>query len=248
MTDPMSSFEVKNIIPINVFGFDISVTNSSLFMLLTVAFICLVLFLGTRDKGIIPTKLQTVIEKLFFFTGDIVKTNIGRKSVIFFPYMISLFLFIMIGNVVGLFPYAFSFTSQLVVTIGIATAVFIASVVIGFYTQGVRYFKHFCPEGIPTYLAPFFILIELMSFLFRPISLGIRLFANMVAGHVMIKVIAGFAVSIAGVAAFSYFAVIPILVNVLLNLFKLVVCMLQAYVFVVLSCIYLSESVEDSAH
>ncbi len=244
----MSSFIVKNIIPINVFGFDISITNSSLFMLLVTAFICALLYFGTVDKGIIPTRLQAVIEELFFFAGDIVKTNVGRSSVVFFPYMIALFLFIMIGNLVGLLPFAFSFTSQLVVTFGLATAVFLASVVLGFYNQGIKYFKHFCPDGVPLYLAPLFVVIELMSFLFRPISLGIRLFANMMAGHIMIKVIAGFAVSIAGVTAFSYFAIIPICVDVLLNLFKMVVCVLQAYVFVVLSCVYISESVESSEH
>ena len=246
--DPMSSFAVKNLIPIDVFGLDISITNSSLYMLLVVLLICLVLFLGTSDKGFVPGKLQAIVEGLFFFTGDVVKTNISKQSVAFFPYMISLFLFVMVGNIIGLFPFAFSFTSQLVVTFGMAIIVFIASIVLGFYNQGLKYFRHFCPEGVPLALAPLFIPIELMSFLFRPITLGMRLFVNMMAGHVMIEVIAGFAVSIAGVAAFSYFAAIPIIVNILLNVFKLAVCILQAYVFVVLSCVYLSESVEEPAH
>jgi F-type H+-transporting ATPase subunit a len=127
-----------------------------------------------------------------------------------------------------------------------AAAVFLSSILIGLRNQGFGYFRHFCPSGIPGYLAPFFIVIELMSFFFRPISLGIRLFANMVAGHIMIKVIAGFAVSIAGITFISYFAAIPVIINVLLNIFKLAVCMLQAYVFVVLSCMYLSESLEVS--
>lgn len=240
----MEAFEVKTILPIRFLGLDISITNSSIFMLLVVFIICAIFFLGTSNRDIVPTKLQAFLEKLFFFVGDVVKTNSGKRAVEFFPYMVSLFLFIMIGNVLGLFPFAFSFTSQIVITIGMALGVFISSIILGFYIQGIQYFKRFCPTGIPGYLIPFFILIELMSFLFRPVSLGIRLFANMVSGHIMIEVIAGFAVSIASITIVSYFAVLPVIINILLNIFKLVVCMLQAYVFVVLSCMYLAESFE----
>jgi F-type H+-transporting ATPase subunit a len=154
----------------------------------------------------------------------------------------------MVGNIIGLFPFAFSFTSQLVVTIGMAVAVFISSIIVGIKSQGKKYFKHFCPDGIPGYLAPIFILIEMMSFLFRPISLGLRLFANMVAGHIMIKVMAGFAVSLAGITVMAYVSAVPVAINILLNIFKLVVCVLQAYVFVVLTCMYLAESLEETAH
>jgi F-type H+-transporting ATPase subunit a len=248
MSDPMSSFEVKNLLKIDVLGVDISITNSSLFMLFVVAVICVIFWIGTSNKEIVPNKLQVMLEKCFFFTGDIIKTNLGKREMEIFPYVISLFLFIMIGNVVGLFPFAFSFTSQLVVTMGMAVAVFFSSIIIGLSNQGIRYFKHFLPAGIPGYLIPFFVVVELMSFIFRPISLGVRLFANMVAGHIMIKVIAGFAVSIASITIVSCFAIIPVVVNVLLNAFKLVVCMLQAYVFIVLSCMYLSESLESPAH
>ncbi|MDR3031347.1 MAG: F0F1 ATP synthase subunit A [Holosporales bacterium] len=244
----MSSFEVKNIVPINFLGFDISITNSSLFMLIVVGIIGIVFFLGTSDKGLIPNKLQAATENAFYFVGNIVKTSISKKSVEFFPYVIALFMFILFGNVIGLLPFSFSFTSQIIVTFGMALIVFLLSLVLGICAQGIKYFKRFCPAGIPEYLIPFFIVIELMSFLFRPISLGIRLFANMLAGHVMIEVIASFAASIAGILALSYFAAIPIIINVLLNAFKLLVCGLQAYVFVVLSCIYLSESIETPEH
>lgn len=242
MIDPLESFEVHNIFSMELFGMDISMTNSSLYMILTTILICVLMFLGTRDRGIIPNKLQSIIEKLFFFVGDIVKDNLGKESMRLFPYMFSLFMFIMFGNMIGLFPYAFSFTSQIVITIGMASIVFVASIIIGFYNQGLKYFRHFCPKEIPVYIAPFFAIIELMSFLFRPISLGIRLFANMVSGHIMIKVIAGFAVSLAGMSLYSYCAIIPIVFNTLLNVFKLIVCMLQAYVFVILSCVYIAES------
>lgn len=248
MSDPISSFQVKNIVPINFCGLDISITNSSLFMFLVVFLILGFFWFGTSNKGLIPGKIQSIIEKIFFFVGSIVKANSGKRGIEIFPYMLVLFLFIMVGNVIGLFPFAFSFTSQICVTIGMALTVFISSIVIGLLNQGMKYFRRFCPEGIPGYLAPFFVIIELLSFLFRPISLGIRLFANMVSGHIMIEVIAGFAASIASIAALSYFSVIPITIDILLNIFKLVVCMLQAYVFVVLSCMYLSESLETPAH
>ena len=193
-------------------------------------------------RGIIPTKLQVVIEKSFCFVGGIVKSNVGKKGIELFHYMMTLFLFIMIGNVVGLFPFAFSYTSQLCITIGMASIIFVASIIICLINQKMTYFRRFCPSGIPGYLIPFIVIIEFLSFMFRPLSLGIRLFVNMVSGHIMIEVIAGFATSIASVAVFSYFSAVPVAVNVELNLFKLVVCMLQAYVFVVLSCMYLSES------
>ncbi|MBQ3944052.1 MAG: F0F1 ATP synthase subunit A, partial [Alphaproteobacteria bacterium] len=229
-------------------GFDISITNSAIFMFLVVALICGVFWVATKDRGIIPTKLQVVVEKMFFLVGGIVKSNAGKRGIEIFPYMIALFLFIMLGNIIGLFPFAFSYTSQLCITIGMALIVFFASIIVGIMNQGMGYFRRFCPSGIPGYLVPFFIIIELLSFLFRPISLGIRLFANMVSGHIMIEVIAGFAASIASIAVFSYFSAVPVAVNVALNLFKFVVCMLQAYVFVVLSCMYLSESLEPQAH
>ncbi|GHT88571.1 ATP synthase subunit a [Alphaproteobacteria bacterium] len=248
MVDAMSSFEVKNIIPLSLCGFDISITNSSLFMFLVVLVVWGVFSIGTMRKGLVPGKAQAVVECAFSFIGSIIKTNVPKKCAEVFPYMIALFLFIVLGNVAGLFPFAFSFTSQLIVTLGIAMAVFLASIIVGFCNQGISFLSRFVPSGVPGYLAPFMIVIELMSFFFRPISLGIRLFANMVSGHIMIEVIASFAASMAGILAISYFAVVPVVVNVLLNAFKLIVCGLQAYVFVVLSCIYLSESFEKPAH
>ncbi len=243
MIDPMASFEVKTLIPLELFGIDISITNSSLYMIVVVLVVCALFFIGTSDKAIIPNKLRYCLESLFKFINGIIDSNVSEKGSQLFPYILSLFLFITVGNMIGLLPYAFSFTSQLVVTLCMACLVFISSIIVGFCNQGMHYLKHFCPDGIPTYIAPFFVIIELMSFAFRPISLGIRLFANMVSGHIMIKIIASFAVSLASLSFLSGgLAIIPVIVNVLLNVFKLVVCVLQAYVFAVLSCIYLSES------
>ncbi|MDR0695697.1 MAG: F0F1 ATP synthase subunit A [Holosporales bacterium] len=244
----MAAFEVKTIVPLTMFGLDISITNSSLYMMLVVAVICVIFWLGTANRDLIPTRLQLSLEKLFFFVGDIVKMNIKRSGVQVFPYVISLFLFIVIGNVVGLIPYAFSFTSQIIVTLSMASLVFLASVAIGLKRSGIRYFRHFCPSGVPGYLAPILVLIEIMSFLFRPVSLGIRLFANMLAGHIMINVMAGFAMTLAGASMAASLAAVPVAVNVLLDIFKLIVCMLQAYVFVVLTCMYWAESLEEQAH
>lgn len=246
MVDPLASFEVRNIIPIHIFGMDISITNSSLYMLLVVALICLVCSLGTRGKSLVPGKLQFCLEKLYLFITDTVNQQIRNKSAKMFPYIFSLFLFIMLGNIIGLIPGSFSFTSQLVITMGMAFVVWISSIIVGFVVQGKHFFRHFCPDGMPSYIAPFFVLVEIMSFCFRPVSLGIRLFANMLSGHIMIEVMASFAVSLAGIFMFDPASVIPVIANVFLNVFKLVVCVLQAYVFSVLSCIYMAESLEPA--
>jgi F-type H+-transporting ATPase subunit a len=241
--DPMSSFEVKNVLPMRFLDFDFSITNSSIYMAITVVLILIVFEIGTRKASLVPSKLQCITEHLYFFVTGIVKTNAGKNGIKIFPYMFALFLFIGIGNLVGLLPFAFSFTSQLIITVGMACIVFVSTIIVGLACNGLRYFSHFCPKGLPCYIIPFFIVVELISFIFRPISLGIRLFANIVSGHVMIKVIAGFATSFASVVALSGFTVVPIAFNVLLNVFKLAVCVLQAYVFVVLSSMYLAESI-----
>lgn len=248
MIDPLSSFRIHTILPLKIFGVDISITNSSLYMIITTAVIIIGLFIGTKKSDLVPNKIQVATESLFFFAGNIVKTNCGKNDILIFPYIFSLLLFIMFGNLIGIFPFTFSFTTQIVVTVGIALMVFISSIVIGFVRLGKQYLRHFCPEELPGYITPLFVIIEVMSFLFRPISLGLRLFANMVSGHIMIKVMASFAVSLAGLSFFSFFAVMPVAINVLLNVFKMVVCVLQAYVFAVLSCIYLAESFDSTEH
>lgn len=246
MIDPLASFEVRNLIPIHIFGLDLSITNSSVYMLLSVAIICSVCMLGLHSTAIVPTKWRYCLEKFYLFLTDIVKQQIPSNATKVFPFIFALFLFITLGNIIGLIPGAFSFTSQLVITMSMAFLVWIASIIIGFSVQGQHFFKHFCPDGIPIYIAPFFVVVEIMSFCFRPISLGIRLFANMLSGHIMIEVMASFAVSLAGKYIIDSAGTIPVLVNVFLNVFKLVVCILQAYVFSVLSCIYLGESLEMS--
>jgi F-type H+-transporting ATPase subunit a len=249
MTDLMSSFAVTSVIPIELFGVDLSLTNSALFMLAAVALTLFVFFVGTADRGIVPGKFQVVVEKSLDFVSGMTGNVSESISSALLPYVCSLFFFIAFGNVLGLFPYAFSFTGQLVVTFGLAIMVFATSIVVGLTKQRWKYFRHFCPSGIPIYIAPLFVALEVMSFAFRPISLGIRLFANIVSGHLIIKVIAGFAVALTcSSAAAACLSVVPIMVDIFLNIFKLAICVLQAYVFVVLTCIYLSESFETNEH
>ena len=246
MIDPLASFKVYNIIPIHILGLDLSITNSSLYMLLVVGCICTICTLGVKSDSIIPSKWHYCLEKFYFFITNIVKQQIPSRATKVFPFIFALFLFIALGNIIGLVPGAFSFTTQLIVTMGMAFIIWVSSIVIGFFVQGKHFFKHFCPDGIPVYIAPFFIIVEIMSFCFRPISLGIRLFANMLSGHIMIEVMASFAVALAGHYVIDSAGTIPVLVNVFLNVFKLLVCILQAYVFSVLACIYLGEALEMS--
>ena len=238
------TLDVSVIMPIKLFGLDFSITNSALAMVFVTASIIVLLLFCTKKVNIKPNKAQVIIEQLFFFVGNIVGSKLKSHSVALFPYMMALFLFILFGNVFGLFPFAFSFTSQIVITIAMASAVFLASIILGFVNHGIHYLRHFCPKEIPIYIAPFFVIIELMSFLFRPISLGIRLFANMFSGHIMLEIVAGAAVAAAASASpfIESLSIVPIAINVLLDIFKLIVCVLQSYVFVVLSCEYLSES------
>jgi F-type H+-transporting ATPase subunit a len=246
VSDPLASFAVKVFVPMRLFGLDVSLTNSAVFMVVVTCLVSVFLFFGTANKGLIPSKIQAITESLFYFVGDLVRSNIGPKGGQSFPYILALFLFVLGGNIVGLLPFSFACTAQLTVTLAMACLVVISSVILGITNKGKSYFHHFCPSVLPLVIKPFFALIETMSFLFRPLSLGVRLFANMVSGHIMIEIMAGFAASaVLGGVALSFASILPITMAVLLTLFKIGVCMLQAYVFSVLSCIYLSESVQE---
>lgn len=247
MSDLMSAFEVKTLVPLRLGALDISLTNSSLFMVLTVLLICGLLAFGLRDSGVIPAKMRYCIEKVYLYMKNVVAENMPYGSNEVFPYIFAVFLFISVGNLFGLVPGAFSFTSQLAVTLGMALLVFFSSIIVGLLRQGTQFFRRFCPQGAPGYLMPFLIIVEVTSFLFRPVSLAVRLFANMMSGHVMLEVIAGFAVSLMAAKSFiKPVAVLPILIDVALNVLKLAICVLQAYVFSVLSSVYLAESLEPA--
>lgn len=237
---PLSQFEIKKIIDINLFGFDISFTNSSLMMLISTLLIILSLFIATKNPKPIPTKLQLFVEGIYLMIKKMINDNIGHEGQKFMPMLFMLFLFVLFGNLLGMIPYSFTFTSQIVVTLFLAMMIFFSIIIVGLSKQGLGFFSIFNPKGVPIFLSPLIIVIELFAFLARPISLTLRLSANMLAGHVLLKVLAGFIVTLP-----LLFKVLPIPLIVILIGFEFFVAILQAYIFAILSCVYLSDAVKS---
>jgi F-type H+-transporting ATPase subunit a len=241
MIDPLSQFKISKIIPIQIFGLDISFTNASLAMIISCALICLVLHAATKSLAIIPNRMQASLEIGFHAIGDIVRTYVGPKGWPYFPYIFSLFLFILGGNLLGMFPLSFTFTSHIIVTFTLACSVFIAVTIVGFYKHGIGFLKLFFPSDVPLYVAPLLVPVEIISYLSRPVSLSVRLFANMVAGHVMLKIFACFSCIIIA-SSIKPLVILPILMGVAINGFEVLVAFLQDYVFTILTCIYLNDA------
>jgi F-type H+-transporting ATPase subunit a len=237
MESPLHQFVIKTLIPIQVGDFDLSFTNAALFMLLSVITIFFIFAVSLRKQASVPGKMQSLAELTLKFIQDMVHENVGEEGKRFMPFVLSLFLFILLGNLFGMIPYSYTFTSQIILTFGLAMLVFLMVTVVGFARHGMKFFSYFLPAGTPIILAPLLIVIELISYLSRPVSLSIRLFANMMAGHTMLKVFALFTISL-GVYGFS-----TILANILLIGFEFLVAFLQAYVFSVLTCLYLKDAV-----
>lgn len=240
--DALSQFELKTVLgPIgNAVGF----TQSSAHMLLAAGLITLLVMYGMSRRAVIPGRLQSLTESAYEFVHGLVIGQIGEEGKRFFPFVFTLFMFILFGNLMGLLPYAFTFTSHIVVTFALAAIVFVVITTVALVLHGKKFFGYFFPEGAPIWLAPIIIPVEIVSYLSRPISLSIRLFANMVAGHVMLKVFATFIVLLGGLGAVGPFvAVLPLTVNVALVGFEILVALLQAYVFAILTSIYLHDAV-----
>lgn len=237
--DPIHQFKVQTLIPLHLGSLDLSITNSSLWMMLVVGFIGLISLLFKPKK--VPTRLQFCFEKLLMFLQKVIRDNVGTEGLRFFPYILSLFLFIIMGNLAGLLPYSFTYTSQIVVTIGLAMGVFMMTIIVGFWKHGLSFLRLFLPHGTPFYIAPLLVPIEIISFLSRPFSLGIRLFANMVAGHAMLKIFAGFAILLWGFVG-GFLSLLPFVGTMMIFAFEILVAVLQAYVFTVLTCIYLHDA------
>jgi len=237
MDSPLHQFEVKTLIPIEIAGFDISITNSAVYMGLAVFLTLALFFVGTSKQSVVPGRLQCLIEMSYEFVANMIKENVGKEGKKYFPFVASIFFFVLFGNLLGMIPYSFTFTSQLIVTFGLASLVFITVTIIGFLCHGVKFLKFFMPEGAPILLAPILIPIELISYLSRPVSLSVRLFANMMAGHTMLKVFAMFTVLL------GMYGVSTILLNTVLIGFEILVAFLQAYVFSILTCLYLSDAI-----
>jgi F-type H+-transporting ATPase subunit a len=240
MLDPLHQFEVHPLLKFSFNGIDLSFTNASAWMAFVTLFICLFLHLGSSKGRLIPGKIQSLCEVLFKFVSGIVTEQVGPEGRVAIPYIFALFVFILFANLVGLLPYAFTITSHLAVTFTLAMLVFLGITVVGAARHGMKFFKMFLPSGVPTFIAPLLVPVEIVSYIARPISLSIRLFANMVAGHIVLKIIASAAV-VCAVNSLAPLAVFPVGINVLLTTFELFVAVLQAYVFTILSCIYLNS-------
>ncbi len=237
-TNPMHQFEVYRIGPqIKIAGLDLSFTNSSLFMLISAITICLILALGTRNKKIIPNKLQLISEMFYNFIAKMISDTAGSKAKPYFPFIFSLFMFVLFCNMVGMLPYSFTVTSHIIVTLLMAMFIFIAVTIIGFVKHGFGYLRLFVPKGVPVVLLPLITVIEIISYLSRPVSLSVRLFANMMAGHTMLKVFGGFVVSLGILGGW-----LPLGFSVALTGLEILVAFLQAYVFAILTCIYLNDA------
>jgi F-type H+-transporting ATPase subunit a len=235
---PLHQFVIQPLLPIQAGGVDLSFTNSSLFMVLAVALVTLFLTLGMRGRALVPGRFQSMAEMSYEFVAAMVRDNVGAAGRQYFPFIFSLFMFVLFGNLLGLVPYSFTFTSHIVVTAALALTVIFGVTVIGVVKHGFHFFSFFVPKGVPALLLPLMIPIEVISYLSRPVSLSIRLFANMMAGHTMLKVFAGFVVVLGFLGGWA-----PLAMDVALTAFELLVAFLQAYVFTVLTCIYLNDAV-----
>jgi F-type H+-transporting ATPase subunit a len=237
-TNPMHQFNVHKIGPeIKLGDIDLSFTNASMFMVISAITVCLILFLGTKEKNIIPNKVQLISEMFYNFIAKMISDTAGSKAKPYFPFIFSLFMFVLMCNMVGMLPYSFTVTSHIIVTLILALFIFFAVTVIGFMKHGIKYLSIFVPSGVPALLLPLITIIEIISYLSRPVSLSVRLFANMMAGHTMLKVFGGFVISLGVLGGW-----LPLGFSVALTGLEILVAFLQAYVFAILTCIYLNDA------
>lgn len=245
--DPIYQFEINRLIPIEIGGLDFSFTNSSLFMVGTVAAAGGFLFLTTMRRGLVPSRVQSISEMSYEFVASMLRDAAGTQGMRFFPLVFSLFMFVLVANLIGMFPYFFTVTSHLIVTFALAMLVIGTVIVYGFWKNGLSFLKLFVPSGVPMILLPLVVAIEIISFLSRPISLSVRLFANMLAGHITLKVFAGFITMLAGYGAVGIAgSILPIFMTVAITALEFLVAFLQAYVFAVLTCMYLNDAIHPS--
>ena len=247
---PMAQFEVHKLIPLELAGYDVSFTNASLWMLFAVAGASLLVYAGVKRDGIVPSRVQSVVELMYdFIERQTVLSVMGEEGRKFLPFIFTLFMFIFFTNFLGLVPYSFTVTSHIIVTFAMALSVFALVLVVGFWTHGLHFFSLFVPSGAPAWILPVIVPIEIISFLSRPISLSVRLAANMLAGHTMLKVFAGFIVTMLGAGgAFAFLSIAPLIAGVAVTALEFLVAAIQAWVFALLTCIYLNEAVHLHEH
>jgi F-type H+-transporting ATPase subunit a len=243
--DPIHQFEIKPLFPIARIGAtEIAFTNSALFMLIGLAIILLLMLGATRSRALVPGRLQALAEVSYEFVLNTLRSTAGPEGMKFFPLVFSLFTFILVLNVIGIIPYTFTVTSHIIITVAFALLVFFTVLVYGFWSHGLHFMKLFVPSGIPIYILPLVTFIEIMSFLSRPVSHSVRLFANMLAGHITLKVFGGFVTMLGALGFLGWLgAIVPLTLTIALTALELLVAVLQAYVFAILTCIYLNDAI-----
>ena len=232
---PLAQFEIKTLVPLKFGELDASFTNSSLLMVATVVVVSAFLILGMRRAALVPGRWQSMAELSYVFIANLLKDTVGSEGRPYFPFIFTVFMFVLFGNLLGMVPYSFTFTSHIVVTFTMAAVIFVGVTAIAIAKHGLHFFSFFMPPGVPLLMAPLLIPIEIISYLSRPISLSVRLFANMLAGHTLLKVFAGFIISL------GVFGVAPWLFVVALTGLEIVIAFLQAFVFTILTCLYLND-------
>ncbi|MGA2792502.1 MAG: F0F1 ATP synthase subunit A [Roseiarcus sp.] len=241
--NPIEQFSISPLVSVEIAGRDFSFTNSALYMAIAVALVCALMLAGAKGGVGVPGRLQSLAEMAYEFIAGMVRSAAGEHGMVFFPLVFCLFMFVLICNLVGLVPHAFTVTSHIVVTASLALLVFLTVVVVGIKENGLRFFKLFVPSGVPIYILPLVVAIEVFSFFVRPVSHSVRLFANMLAGHITLNVFGGFVVMLLGAgAAVKALAVLPFAMTIGLFALELLVAFLQAYVFAMLTCMYLNDA------
>lgn len=242
MPDPIHQFDLHRLVPINIGGWDISFTNSAPFMLLTVLVTVGFFVVATQSRALVPGRLQSVAEITYDFVAGMLRETIGKEGMRFFPFVFTIFIFVFVANMLGMIPFAFTVTSHIIVTAALAAMVFLTVLVLGFARNGLRFLKLFVPPGVPIFVLPLVTLIEVISFLSRPVSHSVRLFANMLAGHITLKVFGGFVVMLLSAGSLSLLAPLPLVMAVAITALEVLVAFLQAYVFAILTCMYLNDA------
>ncbi|HYL49079.1 MAG TPA: F0F1 ATP synthase subunit A [Stellaceae bacterium] len=234
---PLEQFVIKPIVPLHIGKLDISFTNSALLMTIAVLLATVVIVIGTRREELVPGRVQSLGELAYEFIGNMIDETVGTDGQRYFPFVFTLFMFILFGNMLGLIPYGYTFTGQIIVTFALAAVVFVGVTLIGIWRHGWHFLSFFVPHGVPVVLLVLLVPIELLSYLIRPFTLSIRLFANMLAGHTMLAIFGGFAASI------GILGLLPLGLDVLIFFLELLVAVLQAYVFTILTCLYLNDAI-----
>ena len=243
--DPIHQFAITDIVSLGDGA--ASFTNASLFMVLTVGAIVLYLLFSTSSRSIVPNRLQVVSEMLYEFVANMVRDAAGNEGMKFFPFVFSLFMFVLVANLFGMFPFFFTVTSHIIVTFALAMLVFMVVIIYGFWRNGPKFLRLFVPAGVPAYVLPIVVPIEIVSFLSRPISLSVRLFANILAGHITLKVFAGFIVTMGSLGFLGWLgALLPLTMTVALTALEFLVAALQAYVFAVLTSMYINDAIHPA--